>query len=161
MSDESTPAGSVQAVNSTAVGKEKTQQSQPTGWERFLPSWKTTDESSSLDSVVECKDGAPIEKWSLGILNDKRTEEVPGQCILWRFRGNHCFKRVCQVPCYSFRGTEMDPWVFDINPRGHPLRPCHLLFHPGRDSLPYIRVTPRRRKPQMDKYCWIHSRMNL
>jgi hypothetical protein len=33
---------------------------------------------SSASSVDEEKDDPPTEKWSLGILNDKRTEEVPG-----------------------------------------------------------------------------------
>ncbi len=80
MSKESTSAAGAQAVNSTAAPKDKTQQSQPTGWKRLLPSRKTTDEASSVDSVEEYKDDPdpPIEKWSLGILNDKETEEVPG-----------------------------------------------------------------------------------
>jgi hypothetical protein len=36
---------------------------------------------SSSSSVDDEKDIPPPEKWSLGILNDKRTEEVPGMPI--------------------------------------------------------------------------------
>lgn len=36
---------------------------------------------SSSSSVDDEKDIPPAEKWSLGILNDKRTEEVPGMPI--------------------------------------------------------------------------------
>ena len=36
---------------------------------------------SSSSSVDDEKDTPPAEKWSLGILNDKRTEEVPGMSI--------------------------------------------------------------------------------
>jgi hypothetical protein len=78
MSDESTPIASAKAVNSAASQREETQQQQSTGWRRMLLSRKTADEGSSIDSAEEFKEGPPIEKWSLGILNDKRTEEVPG-----------------------------------------------------------------------------------
>jgi len=36
---------------------------------------------SSSSSVDGEKDIPPAERWSLGILNDKRTEEVPGMLI--------------------------------------------------------------------------------
>jgi hypothetical protein len=74
MSEETNPAAGAQAV---------------TGWRRFLPSKKAADESSSVDSVEELKDEAPIEKWSLGILNDKETEEVPGEWQSTCFRGRN------------------------------------------------------------------------
>lgn len=48
----------------------------------FLLSRKIAEEGSSVDSVEEDKDTQPIEKWSLGILNDKKTEEVPGHYTL-------------------------------------------------------------------------------
>jgi hypothetical protein len=78
MSDESTPIASARAVNSEASQREETQQQQCTGWRRLLLSRTTADEGSSTDSAEEYKEGPPVEKWSLGILNDKRTEEVPG-----------------------------------------------------------------------------------
>ena len=52
---------------------------QPTGWRKWLSSGKKAEEASSIDSAEEYKDEAPREKWSLGILNDKHTEEVPGK----------------------------------------------------------------------------------
>jgi Na+/melibiose symporter-like transporter len=78
MSDESTSIASARAVNSAPGQREETQQQQSTGRRRFLLSRKTADEVSSIDSAEEYKEGPPVEKWSLGILNDKRTEEVPG-----------------------------------------------------------------------------------
>lgn len=36
---------------------------------------------SSASSVDEEKDVPPTEKWSLGILNDKHTDEVPGMSV--------------------------------------------------------------------------------
>jgi hypothetical protein len=78
MSVESTPVPGAKAVNSAASQREETQQQQSNGWSRLPHSRKTADEGSSIDSVEEYKEGPPIEKWSLGILNDKRTEEVPG-----------------------------------------------------------------------------------
>lgn len=82
MSDESPSAAGAKTADSTAAQKDKTAQQQPTGWRRLLPSRKTADESSSVDSVDSYKDDAPTEKWSLGILNDKKTKEVPGQYIV-------------------------------------------------------------------------------
>jgi hypothetical protein len=47
------------------------------GWKRNKTHQNEAVESSS-SSVDEEKDIPPTEKWSLGILNDKRTDEVPG-----------------------------------------------------------------------------------
>ena len=47
------------------------------GWRRQTVSQNAPVESSG-SSVDDEKDIPPTEKWSLGILNDKRTEEVPG-----------------------------------------------------------------------------------
>lgn len=52
----------------------------PWGWRRHQPPQNTAVESSA-NSVDEEKDVRPTEKWSLGILNDKRTEEVPGRSV--------------------------------------------------------------------------------
>lgn len=82
MSEELTSAAGAQVVDSTITEKDNTQKQQATRWKRFLPSRKTADETSSVNSIEEYKDNAPIEKWSLGILNDKRTEEVPGKWTL-------------------------------------------------------------------------------
>jgi hypothetical protein len=49
----------------------------PRGWRRNTIPQEAAVESSS-SSVDGEKDVPPAEKWSLGILNDKRTEEVPG-----------------------------------------------------------------------------------
>jgi hypothetical protein len=50
------------------------------GWRRNTIPQEAAVESSS-SSVDGEKDTPPTEKWSLGILNDKRTEEVPGMSI--------------------------------------------------------------------------------
>jgi hypothetical protein len=52
----------------------------PRGWRRNTTPQEAAVESSS-SSVDGEKDIPPAEKWSLGILNDKRTEEVPGMLI--------------------------------------------------------------------------------
>jgi hypothetical protein len=52
----------------------------PRGWRRNTMPQEAAVESSS-SSVDDEKDIPPPEKWSLGILNDKRTEEVPGMPI--------------------------------------------------------------------------------
>lgn len=51
------------------------------GWRRLLLTRRKAIESedSSLNSDKE----RPPEKWSMGILNDKKTEEVPGRRILF------------------------------------------------------------------------------
>jgi hypothetical protein len=49
----------------------------PRGWKRNKRHQNEAVESSA-SSVDEEKDILPTEKWSLGILNDKRTDEVPG-----------------------------------------------------------------------------------
>jgi hypothetical protein len=77
MSEESVPNS--HAVTTSAVQKEETQKQHATGWGWLFPSRKSIDESSQVDSVEELKDSPRIQKWSLGILNDKKTEEVPGQ----------------------------------------------------------------------------------
>lgn len=45
------------------------------GWLPFLQSRSASDQSSATD------DKADKEKWSMGILNDKKTIEVPGMFI--------------------------------------------------------------------------------
>jgi hypothetical protein len=52
----------------------------PRGWRRNTMPQEAAGKSSS-SSVDGEKDTPPAEKWSLGILNDKRTEEVPGMSI--------------------------------------------------------------------------------
>jgi hypothetical protein len=49
----------------------------PRGWRRFTMPQEAAVESS-FSSVDGEEDIPPAERWSLGILNDKRTEEVPG-----------------------------------------------------------------------------------
>jgi hypothetical protein len=53
----------------------------PRGWRRNTMPQEAAVESAS-SSVDGEKDIPPAEKWSLGILNDKRTEEVPGMPIV-------------------------------------------------------------------------------
>jgi hypothetical protein len=161
MSKEPNHAPNTQAINSTAVQTEETQQQHPTGWRIFLSSRKPADEGSSVDSGEEYKDEAPTEKWSLGILNDKQTEEVPGECIV-----HHPICRVhstysLQARFSFFLLTEMNHLVFAINPKGYLHLPCHLLFLLCRGKLPYVWLQLKRRKRRMDKYCSILNPMTL
>jgi hypothetical protein len=78
MSQEPAAVGAREG-NTSAAQKGKTSDQQTAGWRRLLGSRKIADESSSVNSIDEYKDEAPTERWSLGILNDKKTEEVPGQ----------------------------------------------------------------------------------
>jgi hypothetical protein len=52
----------------------------PRGWRRQNPPQNAAVESSA-SSADEEKEVPPTEKWSLGILNDKRTDEVPGTSL--------------------------------------------------------------------------------
>jgi hypothetical protein len=51
------------------------------GWGRYFKNEPRAAGSSS-SSIDSEKDIPPAEKWSLGILNDKKTDEVPGQLIV-------------------------------------------------------------------------------
>lgn len=79
MSEQSASAPANRTTKPTTAQREKRQQPQTRGWRRLLPSRQPTEEASSVDSVEDYKNDGRIEKWSLGILNDKKTEEVPGQ----------------------------------------------------------------------------------
>jgi hypothetical protein len=79
MTEKPTPDSDAQAPNRTTAGAGNIPPHRPAGWKRFFPSQKASDEGSSGDSNEEYKDDVPTAKWSLGILNDKKTEEVPGQ----------------------------------------------------------------------------------
>lgn len=52
----------------------------PRRWRRQNPAQNAAVESSA-SSVDEEKEVPPTEKWSLGILNDKGTDEVPGMSL--------------------------------------------------------------------------------
>ena len=50
-------------------------------WRQILGSNKSAQEPTSSGSSFDGDDGdkARPEKWSMGVLNDKRTDEVPGK----------------------------------------------------------------------------------
>lgn len=79
MTEKSDPDPDAQALNYTIAGAGCSPPHRLAGWRRFFPSQRAADEGSSGDSNEEYKDSVPTAKWSLGILNDKKTEEVPGQ----------------------------------------------------------------------------------
>lgn len=78
MTEKSNPESDAQALNCTTAGVESSPPDRLAGWKRFFASRRGGDEGSSGDSNEEYKDIVPTAKWSLGILNDKKTEEVPG-----------------------------------------------------------------------------------
>lgn len=49
-------------------------------WRRMLGGTKSAQEPASSGSSVDEDDGNKVkpEKWSMGVLNDRHTEEVPG-----------------------------------------------------------------------------------
>ena len=49
-------------------------------WKRLMGGTKSTLEPASTRSSIDRDDGnkARPEKWSMGILNDRQTDEVPG-----------------------------------------------------------------------------------
>ena len=51
-------------------------------WRRMLGGSKSAQEPASPGSSVDEDDGNKVkpEKWSMGVLNDRYTEEVPGTC---------------------------------------------------------------------------------
>jgi hypothetical protein len=51
--------------------------SKPRGWKRFFGS-ADPPVASSGNSIDEEPGKPPLAKWSMGILNDTKTEEVPG-----------------------------------------------------------------------------------
>lgn len=51
----------------------------PRSWKFWSQPSRSTDDGNDYTTEEEEKDLAPKEKWSLGILNDKYTEEVPGK----------------------------------------------------------------------------------
>lgn len=71
------PEGPAHTVHTTKVPKWR----QLLGKKHPLPDVSSTSDGSSTDGYDEAK--APPEKWSMGVLNDKQTEEVPGKsCML-------------------------------------------------------------------------------
>ncbi|KAL9619322.1 MAG: hypothetical protein Q9160_006087 [Pyrenula sp. 1 TL-2023] len=65
---------------------EKVLSTESKGWRRFLPNRKTRLES--MGSSISSEKERPPEKWSMGILNDRKTEEVPGTILLLSARRN-------------------------------------------------------------------------
>ncbi len=83
MTDHHTPAPPRQGLHTKSNVRSPRENPQPRryGWRRYFKNEPRAvgSPSSSIDSE---KDIPPAEKWSLGILNDKKTDEVPGQPIV-------------------------------------------------------------------------------
>jgi hypothetical protein len=79
MTEKSKPDSNAQALNPTPAGAGVPPPHRLAGWRSFFLSQKAADEDSSGESNEDDKNTVPTAKWSLGILNDKKTEEVPGQ----------------------------------------------------------------------------------
>ena len=69
---------------------EKVRDTKPNRWKRLLGRTKATealpDSRASSDGFEDVK--VRPEKWSLGVLNDKETEEVPGMASQSRSLGD-------------------------------------------------------------------------
>ena len=78
------------AVDTSIPGEEtKAPQSQRRAWWKSRKKEEKDVHASSGESDNEEQAERPPERWSLGILNDKKTEEVPGWLtdLHWQFSG--------------------------------------------------------------------------
>ena len=128
------------------------------GWRRYRSksNWETRTPGSSIDLE---KDSSPNMKWSLGILSDKKTEEVPGTLVLPTGVRHSILTVSRQGLYYCSLQTEMSPSVSHIS----------LIVSRPRLSLPHIqaisdaiRHTPllgRRKRREMERSCLTHNRM--
>lgn len=66
-------------VPEAAAGREPQRRSTTVRWKRFLKGSKKDTESDSVEGFNGYR-----ERWTLGILNDKETDEVPGKWKLAR-----------------------------------------------------------------------------
>lgn len=77
MATESQPSG----TNETQTHGSKSYAERIPKWRRVLggshPAQEPVDSDKSTDEYAEMK--SRPEKWSMGVLNDRETEEVPGQ----------------------------------------------------------------------------------
>ncbi|GAD92328.1 MFS transporter, putative [Paecilomyces variotii No. 5] len=77
MATEGTAGGSAPAVPEAAAGREPKRHPTTIRWKSFLKGSKNDTESDSVEAFKGYR-----EKWTLGILNDKETDEVPGTVLL-------------------------------------------------------------------------------
>ena len=130
------------------------------GWRRlFKGSQKARSRSSSNGSSLEQdKTENPPEKWTMGILNDKKTEEVPGESSKWHLSKPRL--TVAQQGLSSCSLSETNLLVLSIElvmfPNPRLLR--HIHHHPF-----VLSDQPQwsRRKQQTGKSCWSHSLTTL
>lgn len=82
MADHHAPAPSRQEMHteSNAQSLGESPQLKRHGWGKYFKNEPRAAGGSSSSIDLE-KDIPPAEKWSLGILNDKKTDEVPGQPV--------------------------------------------------------------------------------
>ena len=90
--------------------------------ESVLPSSST---KSSIDAYEEMK--AKPEKWSMGVLNDRETEEVPGESSVQQttayYTGAQSYQGIrCGQLVYVWAGNRLTPWL----PRFHS---SHVQYH--------------------------------
>ncbi|KAL6713509.1 hypothetical protein ACLMJK_008974 [Lecanora helva] len=74
------PAAEPPVPTHTSVKTNAPRWKQLLGWSRNEPGLPSTSTKSSTEGYDEIK--AKPEKWSLGVLNDRETEEVPGSILL-------------------------------------------------------------------------------
>lgn len=79
MATKGTVDGPAPAIPEATATRESQRQLNTIRWKKFLG---TSKKGADTDSVDEYKNRR--EKWTLGILNDKETDEVPGKCYFAR-----------------------------------------------------------------------------
>ena len=76
-------------------------------WKRMMGGTKSTLEPASSGSSIDRDDGdkARPKKWSMGILNDRQTDEVPGTCCTQSHSARHLLLK-------NIRGFTMDRGLY-------------------------------------------------
>ncbi len=104
MTTNEQPSGrSLQPPESVTVHQAGTKVS---SWRRIFRGTKSAQEPSTSGSSIDGEHGnkAKPEKWSMGVLNDRETDEVPGTF------GAQCYRGLLRVTCCSTTSGD-SPWT--------------------------------------------------
>jgi hypothetical protein len=124
------------------------------GWKLFRIGPEAVAEKAEASGSEDVEASAPRPpKWSMGILNDKLTDEVPGEQEDRLVTALRLEFDYAQVPycCYRNILNETNLLAYSTHLQGLLLPRCRLhsaLLQRG--AVPELQLVPRRRKPQME-----------
>lgn len=137
----------------------------PSTWSRNFH--RSSNLEKATDEFAETK--TKPKKWSVGILNDRKTDEVPGESIRCRaLRGlnildwNKCWlyhSGQAQSFCCQTAET-MNRWGYERRLRGNQRRPYHPLTPRGYDLLSQ-EMSPRGRRKRRRQLGTVQSSLCL